>query len=96
MGTYRYVIPHLKHALGLNEYKEFVILEKSHQVDIRLTFFLPVRITNTLQGQLKASFVDFSGSGDFGALSESDGFVELPSGSRVCPEGFVARFYRWQ
>jgi len=68
--AYRYVIPYLKKASGLDVKQEFIpVLDRVH-IQSDLTHFLPVA-----QGRL----ITISGSGDFASLAQADGFIEYES-----------------
>ncbi|MBP9853295.1 MAG: molybdopterin molybdotransferase MoeA [Candidatus Omnitrophica bacterium] len=95
MGTYRYVIPSLQRALGLEPAEEFVQLNEEFTPDTPLTFFCPVKLEKTKDAILTARPQIFKGSGDFASLALSDGFIEIPSGTKVIKPGTTARFYRW-
>ncbi len=65
--AYRYVIPYLKKASGLEVKQEFIQLLDKINIQSDLTQFLPVA-----QGHLIA----IGGSGDFSSLAKADGFIE--------------------
>lgn len=95
VGTYRFVIPHLKKAVGMNDPQQFAILKNNFNLNTDFTFFLPVKIQSNSKAQLEATPVLTGGSGDFGSLAESDGFMELPSGQKIFKAGFISPIYRW-
>ena len=68
--AYRYVIPYLKKASGLEVKQEFIPVLDRVNIQSDLTHFLPVA-----QGRL----ITISGSGDFASLAEADGFIEYES-----------------
>ena len=68
--AYRYVIPYLKKASGLEVKQEFIPVLDRVNIQSDLTHFLPVA-----QGRL----ITISGSGDFSSLAKADGFVEYES-----------------
>lgn len=91
----RYVFPGLQAALGgAPEAVETVPLAGSFEVKPALTLFLPVKLAHAAAGR-SAQPRPTRGSGDFTSLVGTDGFVELPPGPRVLPEGTPAPFYRW-
>jgi molybdopterin molybdotransferase len=59
------------------------------------TYFLPVTVQFDERGAPGAVPAPTNGPGDFLALRQTDGFVELPPQSEPFAPGFVARFYRW-
>ena len=95
IGTYRYVIPHLKKAVGANQSRELAVLTKNFSVDTNFAVFLPVKIQFDKKAQLAVTPIETGGSGDFGSLGESDGFIELPAGQKIFKAGFVSQLFRW-
>jgi len=68
--AYRYVIPYLKKASGLDVKQEFIPVLDRVTIQSDLTHFLPVA-----QGRL----IKINGSGDFSSLALADGFIEYES-----------------
>jgi molybdopterin molybdotransferase len=68
--AYRYIIPYLKKASGLEVKQEFVPVLDRVNIQSDLTHFLPV-----FQGRL----ITINGSGDFASLAQADGFIEYES-----------------
>ena len=68
--AYRYVIPFLKKASGLDVKQEFIPVLDRVNIQSDLTHFLPVS-----QGRLIIN----GGSGDFASLAHADGFIEYES-----------------
>ena len=68
--AYRYVIPFLKKASGLDVKQEFIPVTERVNIQSDLTHFLPVA-----QGRL----ITINGSGDFSSLANADGFIEYES-----------------
>jgi molybdopterin biosynthesis enzyme len=60
-----------------------------------MTFFLPVRVVIDDEGRPWAEPCPTNGSGDYAALTGTDGVLELPPGPVTHPKGFVARLHRW-
>jgi molybdopterin molybdotransferase len=92
----RYVLPALRSALG----ETFVparrmALAAPLTVTPPLTHFIPVRLEQDDWGRDWAVPAPTNGSGDFTALTGTDGFVELPPGPNTYPKGFVTRLYPW-
>jgi molybdopterin biosynthesis enzyme len=58
-------------------------------------YFLPVAVRYDDRGRALAEPRSPRGSGDFLALTEADGFVELPPQAEEFPPGYVATLYRW-
>jgi len=92
----RYVLPALFTAMGeQNARVERLALGAAVKVNTALTFFLPVRLDTDDAGRTWAMPCQTNGSGDFTALSGTDGVVELPPGPHSIERGFVTRLYRW-
>ncbi len=93
---YRYVLPQLKRSLGLTKIsKEYAVLTEAVRTSASLTYFLPVVVDFRNAGQLIATPISTSGSGDYLALAQSDGFVELGAGSCHFSSGTEVPLYRW-
>lgn len=95
VGIYRYVIPAIEQALGINSSPEYAVLSTEVPLDTDLTIFLMVRVQPKADGRLEVSPVSTGGSGDFATVARSDGFMEIPSGAKIIKPGFVGRLYRW-
>jgi molybdopterin molybdotransferase len=92
----RYVVPGLLAASGASSARpEEIRLGAAFEVRPPLTFFLPVRLESPVGLGSVAIPQPTRGSGDFVSLLGTQGFVELPPGPAVYPEGHVAPFYRW-
>lgn len=92
----RFVLPALFSAMGRTQpAPERIALGGPVDVNVELTFFMPVRVEVDDWGRAWAVPKPTNGSGDFTALSGTDGFVELPPGPNVYPKGFVTRLHRW-
>jgi molybdopterin molybdotransferase len=83
---HRYLIPARKMFVRL---KTEVVFKKA------LTYFLPVKIEFNEDGGLDATPLKIKNSGEFTALAESDGFIELPAEKNVFSPGEVYSFYGW-
>jgi molybdopterin molybdotransferase len=68
--AYRYIIPYLKKAGGLEVKQDFISVTDKVSIQSDLTHFLPV-----FQGRL----ITINGSGDFASLAQADGFIEYES-----------------
>ncbi|MBF0510856.1 MAG: molybdopterin molybdotransferase MoeA [Candidatus Omnitrophica bacterium] len=68
--AFRYIVPFLKKASGLDVKQEFVEVAENINIQSDLTQFLPV-----LAGKL----VVVGGLGDFASLAQADGFIEYDS-----------------
>jgi molybdopterin molybdotransferase len=60
-----------------------------------LTYFVPVKIECDVDAMVKATPISTKNSGEFSALSESDGFIELPKDRSEFLTGETFRFYPW-
>lgn len=92
----RYVAPALEAALEATARPEPVVrLARDVRFEPDLTYFLPVTLDYTTDGQCLAVPKPTNTSGDFVALGGTDGFVELPRGRDDFPAGYVAAFFPW-
>ena len=90
------MIPALQAAAGLRERPpEFASLAKEVVFNPKLTCFLPVNLVASVGGPVLAIPVHTNTSGDFTALSGTDGYIELPLEESIFPTGTTARLYRW-
>jgi len=92
----RYVAPALLTALGVTPRPLPVVqLGANVRFEPDLTYFLPVTLAYTPDGQCRAMPNPTNTSGDFIALGGTDGFVELPQGQSDFKTGYAARFFAW-
>jgi molybdopterin molybdotransferase len=92
----RYVLPALHASLGESPLPpERLALAAPLTVTPPLTHFVPVRLQQDDWGRDWAVPAPTNGSGDFTALADTDGFVELPPGPNTYAKGFVTRLFRW-
>lgn len=93
----QYVVPALARASGQAEaLPDFAVLGQDFTFTPQLTCFLPARLIANTGGQLLAMPVQTNTSGDFAALSATDGCVELPLEESSFPAGTVVRLHRWK
>ena len=91
-----YVIPALNSAAGAIEpLPEFASLATDVTFEPRLTCFQPVRALSSAGAQILAMPVKTNTSGDFTALSATDGYVELAREQSHFPAGTVVMLHRW-
>lgn len=92
----QYVIPALDRASGRTEpAPEFAALASDVTFEPDLTCFQPVKLVSSAAGQVLALPVQTNTSGDFTALSGTDGYVELARESSHFPAGTPVRLHRW-
>ena len=92
----RYVLPALLEAMGRSRTAtETVRLAASANQMAALTWFVPVRLQYDDDGVRRALPMPPPTSGDFSALTRTDGFVELPSAESYFPVDFTATYYGW-
>ncbi len=92
----QYVVPALARASGnANPPPEFAALASNVSFKPALTCFQPVRLTSNTSGQVIAIPVKTNTSGDFAALSGTDGYVELPKDQTRFDAGTSVFLYRW-
>jgi molybdopterin molybdotransferase len=96
VGTTRYIAPALRAAAGLpSQPAEHVTLAVQADAFTDLTHFVPVKLAWSTAGAALATPYRTNTSGDFIALTGTDGFVELPPRRGEYPEGTAARLFRW-
>jgi molybdopterin molybdotransferase len=91
-----YAVPALdKSSRLIGAPPEFASLASDVRFEPDLTCFLPVRLVSNAAGQVLAMPVRTNTSGDFAALSGTDGYVELPRERSEFPAGTPVFLYRW-
>ena len=92
----QYVIPALNAASGLApKQPEFAAMAQDFTFKPQLTCFLPVCLLSNTGGQVLALPVETNTSGDFAALSATDGYVELSLEGTRFAAGTAAKLQRW-
>ena len=92
----QYVIPALNAASGLDTPQpDFAALTQDVSFKPELTCFLPVKLLSNTGGQVLAMPVQTNTSGDFAALSETDGYIELALEESLFVAGSAAKLIRW-
>ena len=92
----QYVLPALARAgLRKTPLPESALLAESYLFKPELTCFLPVRLMNDAGGQLIATPRPTNTSGDFAALSGTDGYIELPKDRTEFAAGSTWPLHRW-
>ncbi len=92
-----YVLPALYKAAGGTPLPpEFATLSQPVSFAPDLTCFLPTRIVSNAAGQLLALPVPTNTSGDFAALTGTDGYLELAREQKDFPAGTTVPLHRWQ
>ena len=61
-----------------------------------MTYFVPVKLESTPEGVLRARPLPMQNSGEFSALAESDGFLELPAHQQVFSANAAFVFHPWR
>lgn len=84
------------HRYFLNTKEIFAELQEDFRFEKALTYFLPVRLEFGQSGMLRAFPLKIKNSGEFSALSGSDGFLELPKDQAVFKKGDVYKFFPWK
>jgi molybdopterin molybdotransferase len=93
----RYVLPALGRMAGLPAPPpQFAVLAQAVSFTPQLTWFLPVRLDSSAAGQLLALPAPTNTSGDFAALTGTDGFAELAAERTDFPAGTVVPLHRWR
>jgi len=92
----QYVLPALEAASALTATPpEFASLATDVRFEPDLTCFQPVRVLSNAAGQSLAMPVKTNTSGDFTALSATDGYVELAKETSFFPAGTSVFLHRW-
>ncbi len=92
----QYVLPALAGASGASPGNpEFAALAQDVAFRPKLTCFLPVRLVSNAAGTLLALPVHTNTSGDFAALSGTDGYVELALEDTFFETGTTVPLHRW-
>lgn len=94
---YRYVLPALELMLGgTSDLLERIELATAVEFAPKLTWFLPIKLRISTNGNLLAEPNSPNTSGDLTSLAGTDGFMELAAGQIRFPAGYVAPFFRWK
>ena len=92
----RYVIPALTKAQGATmSTPEYATLTAAVTFRPALTWFLPVRLATSRDGQLLAHPRQTNTSGDFASLAPTDGFAQLSANQTHFSAGIPTRIFRW-
>jgi len=92
----QYVVPALHKASGMTaKPPEFAALASNVSFKPALTCFQPVKLISGAAGQTLAIPVKTNTSGDFAALSATDGYVELPKDQTNFTAGTAVFLHRW-
>lgn len=92
----QYVLPALHRTSGRHaRATEVVVLDETVIFEPALTNFLPVRVQTDANGVLRARPVSTNTSGDFAALSGTDGYVELARETIEFKAGCRVPLHRW-
>lgn len=93
----QYVIPALRQMQGEPPPSPtFAALIEPVEFPPKLTCFLPIKLVSNTKGQLLAMPIRTNTSGDFAALSKTDGYIELPLEESEFPAGTIAPLHRWR
>lgn len=91
-----YVLPALFAANGRDAAPaQYAVLVEDVNFAADLTCFLPVRIDSGHDGDLRATPVSTNTSGDFAALGNTDGYIELHKDESTFPAGSVVPLHLW-
>jgi len=91
----RYVVPALLKACGQKSSPaETAKLAKALEFKPALSWFVPVTLESR-NGELQATPKTTNTSGDFVALANTAGFIELEAGQDSFEKGHVAKLWRW-
>lgn len=94
--TTRYILPALARAAGLAARPaEYVRLTADVEAPPHLTYFVPVKVRWSADGQALADPHPTNTSGDFVTLAGTDGVMELAKGRANHPAGTTGPVFRW-
>ncbi|MFK7806476.1 MAG: molybdopterin molybdotransferase MoeA [Saprospiraceae bacterium] len=94
MCTTRFIQPWLDKTMNLPERKiPNAVLTNDFTFKPDLTYLLQVRVSYNDQGQILATPIEGSGSGDLANLTTVDAFLELPQGKNLFKKGEVYPLY---
>jgi molybdopterin molybdotransferase len=92
-----YCLPWLQKSFGRKPaQKEYARLARTIRFELDLTHFLPVKLTEQLNGTLDADPIEVHGAGDHAGLLSSDAFMEFPAGIEEFVEGEVLSIIRYR
>ncbi len=98
--TRRYVVPYLILSLGSQEETPknlpYAVLTRDLEFKKPMTYFIPVSVKYTKAGTILADPVPTNGSGDYVALAQSDGFIELPDDKLFFAKEEAFPLYLWR
>ena len=93
----QYVIPALCKMSGMRPPPpQFAVLTEAVTFTPKLTNFLPVKLVSNAAGQLLAMPVHTNTSGDFAALTGTDGYAELALEQSEFAAGTTVPLHRWR
>ena len=93
----QYVIPALRHMSGMAPgTPQFASLTADVTFKPKLTNFQPVTLLSNAAGQVLAMPIHTNTSGDFAALSGTDGYVELALEESEFKSGTTVPLHRWR
>ncbi len=92
----RYVIPALDQSLGKNVTPHYGELQSTIEFKRDFTLFASVSATSFTDGRLLLFPISSNGSGDFYAIGQSTGFIELPPEPKIFKPGEIFQYYSWQ
>ncbi len=96
MCLYRYVLPGLRHSMGLKtQPAEHLALSGDAKGNSELTVFTPVNLQCDAAGITRAQPRPTRGSGDFISLLGTNGFVELAPTGGMIAAGTPVPLFRW-
>ena len=92
----QYVLPALLKSSGRSDTPaKYAVLEEDVTFAANLTCFLPIRSAVMVDGRMSAMPVPTNTSGDFAALGNTDGYVELRREESDFPAGSVVPLHLW-
>ena len=97
MCTNRYFLPWLRASMNLQPFQyQYVALGEDFKFKANLQYFLQVKLTYKMNGQVTAKPIAGRGSGDLANLADVDGFMELPAEKMEFKKGEIYPFIRFR
>jgi len=91
----RYVVPTLQKQQGKESLVSHATLTEDYEFKKALTYFCPVKVEVTSEGKVLATPIKTNGSGDYGALADSDGILELDKETDLFKAGSTQKLFLW-
>lgn len=91
----RFVVPALQKMQKGFTQTTFATLTEDYTFNKNLTYFCPVKVEVSSEGTMLATPIKTNGSGDYGSLAYSDGFVEMDIATDLFKAGTAHKIFLW-